>query len=86
MIGAAILASALAMAINGARRKSSAMLIAGLIGIGAQLFLLLSPQIWSAEAAALFSLSLTVSLLLAALLANDSSAQGERSQRRRAAA
>lgn len=73
IIGAAILASATAMAINGVRSKSTTMLIIGLGVIAIQLGVLLDPQIWTAEISVAFGLALITSLCLAALFAAEDS-------------
>lgn len=73
IIGAAILASALAMAVNGARAKSTAMIVISLFAIASQLVVLLDARIWTAETAVVFGLSLITSLCFATLFAADDS-------------
>lgn len=71
MIGAAIFASAIAMCVNGARRKSVLMMLIGFAAIAVQLALLLQPQFWTPETGLVFVLCLFVSLGCAALFAAD---------------
>ena len=75
LVGAAITASSVAMCINGARRKSMLMMLAGLAVIAAQLTLMLDPNIWTAENGLAFALCLGASLCFAALFAADTSAK-----------
>jgi hypothetical protein len=71
LIGAAILASAIALCVNGARRKSMVMMLVGLTAIAVQLAILLKPQFWTAEILLLFGLGLLTSLSLAALFSAE---------------
>jgi len=71
LIGAAIWASAIAMCVNGARRKSLIMMFAGLAVIAAELALMLDPNIWSAETGLAFGMCLVTSLCFAALFAAE---------------
>lgn len=70
-IGAAISASAIAMCVNGARRKSLMMMFAGLAVIAAELALMLNPNIWSVETGLAFGMCLVISLCFAALFAAE---------------
>lgn len=71
LIGAAIWASAIAMCVNGARRKSLIMMFAGLAVVAAELALMLDPNIWSAETGLAFGMCLVTSLCFAALFAAE---------------
>ncbi len=71
IIGAAILASAVAMAFNGARRRSNLMLFAGLGVIAVELALMLTPNLWTVETFTVFSVALITSLCFAALFSTD---------------
>lgn len=73
LIGGAITASAIAMCVNGARRKSMVMMLVGLAVIAAELTLMLDPNIWTAESGLAFTICLAGSLCLAALFAADTS-------------
>lgn len=75
MLGAAILSSAAAMTINGMRKRVYSMVLVGMAVIGIQAVLLLSPDIWTGEAAAAYVIVLVTSLSLTALLASDSAPQ-----------
>ena len=71
IIGAAIFASAIAMGVNGARRKSTLLMLSGLAVIAVEIALLLNPKYWAMESGIIFGFALITSLLLAALFAAD---------------
>ncbi len=71
VIGAAIFASAVAMAFNGARRRSNLMLFAGLGIIAVELAIMLTPNLWTVETFTIFGVALITSLCLAALFSTD---------------
>ncbi|WP_371395613.1 hypothetical protein [Fretibacter rubidus] len=72
VIAGIITASAIAMTVNGARRRIWALTLIGLAALGAQLFLLSDTQIWNMDTMVVYGLSTVVSLCFAALLASES--------------
>ena len=71
IIGAAIFASAIAMCLNGARRKNTLLIFSGLTVIAVEIALFLHPKYWTMETGIIFGFTLITSLLLAALFAAD---------------
>lgn len=71
IISASILASAIAMCVNGARRKSMLMMLAGLAVLAIELVLMFNPRFWTAETALVFGMGLLASLCFAALFSAD---------------
>lgn len=72
VIAGIISASALAMCINGVRRRITVMIGAGLVAIMAQAALLSRPDLWTQDNIIIFSLSSIIALCMAALLASES--------------
>lgn len=75
MIAAATLTAALSVAVNGVRRNRVMMIIAGLMGGGAQGLLLANPALITFENIAIFSVAMCLAVCTAALLARNSFAQ-----------
>ena len=71
IIGAAIFTSAIAMCVNGARRKNTLLMLAGVTVIAIEIVLLFSPKYWTLEMGITFGFTLIIGLLLAALFAAD---------------
>lgn len=82
IIGAVISASAIAMTINGARRRIWIMMAFGLLALAAQAVLLSNPQLWNADISVIFGISFITCLCVAALLAAESTHPNTATQRR----
>ena len=75
LIAAGTLTAALSVAVNGVRRNRIQMVLAGLIGVGAQGLLLANPALVTFENIAIFSVAICLAVCAAALLARNSFAQ-----------
>ena len=72
LIGAAITATALGMTLNGVRRHSAMMMFMGISALMAQAFMLLKPEIITAENGIIFVVGCLVSLAVGATIAGSS--------------
>lgn len=72
LIGSAITASSLGMAINGVRRHSPIMMGLGILGLLVQAYLMLEPKFFSLDNIILFLCGFSASLTIGALIAGSS--------------
>ena len=82
IIGSVITASAIAMTINGVRRRIGLMMLIGLSALIAQAVLLSNPQNWNADIGVIFGICFVTSLCVAALLAAESTNPNKTIQKR----
>lgn len=81
VIGGVVAVSALAMAVNGARLRRSAMMFAGLAGLAAEAGLLSDARLHTPDNAVIFAVTVLCALCVSALLAADSSYPSARATR-----
>ena len=72
IIGAAIVASALGIILNGLRRKSNIMIALGLLALFSQAFLLLNPALVTLDNSVVFFTSLLIAMTIGASIAGNS--------------